>query len=54
MNTNTKASELDQEKRGLQDDHDPSDLGQRQANRTGGVQYRPDEKRDPKNPKPDE
>jgi hypothetical protein len=56
MNTkaNTKARELDQKKRGLQDDHDPNDLGQQQANRPGGVQYRPDEKSDPKNPKPEE
>jgi hypothetical protein len=60
MNTkaNTKTRELDQQKRGLQDDHDPSDLGQQQANRTRGVQYkpqpRPGEKNDPKNPKPEE
>jgi hypothetical protein len=56
MNTkaNTKARELDQKKRGLQDDHDPNDLGQQQANRPGGVQYRPGEKSDPKNPKPEE
>jgi hypothetical protein len=54
MNTNTKGSELDQKKRGLQDDHDPSDLGQQQANRTSGVQHRADETRDPKNPKPEE
>ena len=51
---NKKARELDQQKRGLQDDHDPSDLGQQQANRTGGVQDRADEKRDPKDSNPDE
>jgi hypothetical protein len=45
---------LDQSKRGLQDDHDPSDVGQRSANQTGGVQYQPREKNDPKNPKPEE
>jgi hypothetical protein len=28
--------EFDQEKAGLQDDHDPGDIGQRQANKTGG------------------
>jgi hypothetical protein len=28
---------LDQNKRGLQDDHDPSDIGQKSANRKGGV-----------------
>jgi hypothetical protein len=49
--TNTKPSELDQQTRGLQDDHDPNDLGQQQANHTGGVSYRSGEKRDPKNPK---
>jgi hypothetical protein len=30
-------SGLDQSKRGLQDDHDPSDLGQRVANKPGGI-----------------
>jgi hypothetical protein len=51
---NKRARELDQEKRGLQDDHDPSDLGQQQANRTRGIRDRPDEKSDPKNQKPEE
>jgi hypothetical protein len=53
-NTKTKGSELDQQKRGLQDDHDPNDLGQQQANRTGGFQYKPGEKSNPKNSKPEE
>jgi hypothetical protein len=30
-------TDFDRSKRGLQDDHDPSDLGQRTTNRTGGV-----------------
>lgn len=30
-------SDFDRSKRGLQDDHDPSDLGQRSANKPGGV-----------------
>jgi hypothetical protein len=30
-------SSLDQRKRGLQDDHDPSDIGQRVANKPGGI-----------------
>jgi hypothetical protein len=30
-------TDLDRIKRGLQDDHDPSDIGQRSANKTGGV-----------------
>jgi hypothetical protein len=30
-------TELDQNKRGLQDDHDPNDIGQKAANKKGGV-----------------
>jgi hypothetical protein len=32
-----QTSALDQSKRGLQDDHDPNDIGQKQANRKGGI-----------------
>ena len=30
-------SDFDRGKRGLQDDHDPRDIGQRGANKTGGI-----------------
>lgn len=30
-------NDIDQRKRGLQDDHDPSDLGQRSANKQQGI-----------------
>jgi hypothetical protein len=46
--------ELDQQKAGLQDVHDPTDIGQRQANNTGGTRSDEVEKSDPKNPKPEE
>jgi hypothetical protein len=36
MTPDRKLTQLDQQKRGLQDDHD-SDLGQKQADRRGGV-----------------
>jgi hypothetical protein len=49
-----RLTDLDRSKRGLQDDHDPSDAGQRSANKPGGVQYKPREQSDPKNPKPEE
>jgi hypothetical protein len=45
---------LDQEKAGLQDDHDPTDIGQRQASETGGVRSIRAEKSAPKKTKPEE
>lgn len=46
--------ELDQQKVGLQDDHDPTDIGQCQANDTGGIRSNQAEKSDPENPKHEE
>ena len=43
-------SGLDQSKRGLQDDHDPSDLGQRVANKPGGIRPTDGTMQKPKNP----
>jgi hypothetical protein len=49
-----KLPDLDQAKRGLQDDHDPGDVGQKQANRRHGVPYKPGEESDSKTPEPEE
>jgi hypothetical protein len=46
-------TELDQSKRGLQDDHDPTDLGQRSANTKRGVQYKPRDERDSEKSQPE-
>jgi hypothetical protein len=43
-------SEFDQRKRGLQDDHDPNDVGQRQANKKGGIEPTPNTKQKPDTP----
>ena len=43
-------SDFDRSKRGLQDDHDPSDLGQRSANKTGGVKPSDSTKQKPDTP----
>jgi hypothetical protein len=40
------SADLDQSKRGLQDDHDPNDLGQKQANKKRGVEPEKKEKTD--------
>ena len=32
-----RETDFDRSKRGLQDDHDPNDIGQRSANKTGGT-----------------
>jgi hypothetical protein len=45
MTPDRKLTDLDQQKRGLQDDHDPSDMGQKQADRRGGVRYKSGKKR---------
>ncbi len=41
-------SGLDQSKAGLQDDHDPSDLGQRMNDKPGGVSGQPSERPGPR------
>jgi hypothetical protein len=38
--TEPKSTDLDQQKRGLQDDHDPQDIGQRQNDKPKG-DYKP-------------
>jgi hypothetical protein len=43
--TQDRLTNFDQSKRGLQDDHDPNDIGQRSANKPGGV--------GPKDPQPE-
>jgi hypothetical protein len=60
----TTSDQLDQSKRGLQDDHDPSDLGQRTndkshgANKQGankhGAKSQLGEKADPNNERPEQ
>jgi hypothetical protein len=44
------AKDIDQSKRGLQDDHDPSDIGQRAANKPGGIKPTDSEKQKPDTP----
>ena len=43
-------NDIDQAKRGLQDDHDPSDLGQRVANKPGGLKPTDAKKQKPDTP----
>jgi hypothetical protein len=42
-----KTSGLDQAKRGLQDDHDPNDLGQKSANKPRGASLEKSQKEGP-------
>jgi hypothetical protein len=42
-----KTTNLNQSKRGLQDDHDPSDIGQQVANKPGGIKPRDSTKQKP-------
>jgi hypothetical protein len=42
--------DIEQGKRGLQDDHDPSDIGQRSANKTGSVRPTDSEHQKPDTP----
>ena len=44
------ATDLDQAKRGLQDDHDPSEIGQRTANKPGGIKPESNESQKPETP----
>jgi hypothetical protein len=43
-------SDFDRNKRGLQDDHDPNDIGQRQANKKGGIKPSDTTKQIPETP----
>jgi hypothetical protein len=43
-------NDIDQAKRGLQDDHDPSDIGQRVANKPVGLKPTDAEKQKPDTP----
>jgi hypothetical protein len=43
----TNPNELDQSKRGLQDDHDPGDLGQRTNDKKRGATSQPGKNTDP-------
>jgi hypothetical protein len=45
-----RLSDLDRRKRGLQDDHDPRDIGQRSANKTGGLKPTDSTKQKPDTP----
>ena len=45
-----KTTNLDQSKRGLQDDHDPSDIGQQVANKPGAIKPTDSTKQKPDTP----
>jgi hypothetical protein len=50
MPQKNSVSDFDRSKRGLQDDHDPSDIGQRSANQTGDVKPTDSTKQKPDTP----
>lgn len=45
-----RLSGFDRNKRGLQDDHDPNDIGQRSANKPGGIKPTDSAKQKPDTP----